>query len=38
MKYQDYVIKDSTFIGNFVDMYQESSEIPWHQDENGLCN
>ena len=38
MKYQDYVIKDGTLIGNFEEMYHESSEIPWHQDENGLCN
>ena len=33
MRYQDYVIKDGKFIGKFEEMYQESSEIPWHQDE-----
>jgi len=32
--YQDYVIKDGKFVGQFEEMYQKSSEIPWHQDEN----
>ena len=33
MRYQDYVIKDGMFIGKFEEMYQASSEIPWHQDD-----
>ena len=30
--YRDYVIKKGRFIGKFEEMYQHSSEIPWHQD------
>jgi predicted TPR repeat methyltransferase len=30
--YRDYVIKDGRFIGEFEAMYQDSSDIPWHQD------
>jgi SAM-dependent methyltransferase len=37
MKYQDYVIKDGTLIGNFEEMYHESSKIPWHQDETAYA-
>ena len=33
MRNQDYVIKNGKFIGQFEQMYRESSEIPWHQDE-----
>lgn len=32
-RYQDYVIRDGKYIGQFEDMYQNSVEIPWHQDE-----
>ena len=32
--YHDYVIKDNRFIGQFEEMYQNSSEIPWHQDKH----
>ena len=31
--YHDYVIKNGDFVGKFEDMYQNSSDIPWHQDE-----
>lgn len=36
--YHDYVIKNGDFIGKFEEMYQNSSDIPWHQDEtaNGI--
>ena len=30
--YHDYIIKDGRFIGEFEAMYQDSSDIPWHQD------
>lgn len=32
-RYQDYVIRDGKYIGQFEDMYQNAAEIPWHQDE-----
>lgn len=32
-RYQDYVIRAGKFIGRFEDMYRNSAEIPWHQDE-----
>jgi len=32
-RYQDYVIKNGRFIGEFEEMYRNSSQIPWHQDE-----
>lgn len=32
-RYQDYVIRDGQYIGQFEDMYQNAAEIPWHQDE-----
>jgi len=32
-RYQDYVIRDGKFVGQFEDMYQNAAEIPWHQDE-----
>jgi len=31
-RYQDYVIKNGVFIGEFDKMYKEASEVPWHQD------
>lgn len=31
-RYQDYVIKDGRLVGDFDAMYQNSSDIPWHQD------
>ena len=30
MRYQDYVIKDGKFVGNFEKMYQEFDD-PWHE-------
>lgn len=33
VRYQDYVIRDGRFIGRFEEMYRESTEIPWHQDQ-----
>lgn len=32
-RYQDYVIRDGRFIGQFDEMYRESTEVPWHQDQ-----
>jgi hypothetical protein len=32
-KYHDYVFKNGKLIGAFDDMYKNSDEIPWHQDE-----
>lgn len=32
LRYQDYVIKDGKFIGEFESMYQNVAEVPWHQD------
>ena len=29
----DHIIKDGKFIGEFEVIYQNSSDIPWHQDE-----
>lgn len=36
--YHDFVIKDGKLIGEFEQMYQKSSDVPWHQDkqENDL--
>ena len=31
--YQYYVIKNGDFVGKFEEMYQNSSDIPWHQEE-----
>jgi SAM-dependent methyltransferase len=31
-RYQDYVIRDGRFIGKFEEMYQNSTDVPWHQD------
>jgi len=31
--YHDYVIKDGRLVGEFDEMYRESSNVPWHQDE-----
>ena len=33
MRYQDYVIKDGKFVGQFEEMYRQSGEIPWQQDQ-----
>ena len=32
-RYQDYVIRDGKYIGQFEDMYRNATEVPWHQDE-----
>lgn len=32
-RYQDYVIRDGGYVGCFEEMYRNSAEIPWHQDE-----
>lgn len=32
-RYQDYVIRDGLFIGQFEEMYRNSAEVPWHQDQ-----
>lgn len=34
--YRDYVIKDGKFIGQFEEMYQNSEEVPWHQDKTAF--
>lgn len=34
--YHDYVIKDGKLVGAFDQMYQESSDIPWHQDQTNF--
>ena len=31
--YHDYVFRDGKLVGEFEDMYKNSSAIPWHQDE-----
>ena len=31
--YYDYVFRDGKLIGEFEDMYKNSSNVPWHQDE-----
>lgn len=31
--YHDYVIMDGKLIAEFEQMYQNSSQIPWHQNE-----
>ena len=36
MRYQDYVIKNGKFIGKFDEMYRNSVEVPWHQDETSM--
>lgn len=36
MRYQDYVIKNGKFIGKFDEMYRNSAEVPWHQDETSM--
>lgn len=33
IRYQDYVIKEGRYIGRFEEMYRNSSEVPWHQDQ-----
>lgn len=32
-RYQDYVIRDGRFVGQFDSMYRNAAEVPWHQDE-----
>ena len=34
--YHDYVIKDGKLIGEFEKMYQESTDVPWHQDKTSF--
>jgi SAM-dependent methyltransferase len=34
--YHDYVIKEGKLVGAFDKMYQEYSDIPWHQDETNF--
>jgi SAM-dependent methyltransferase len=36
--YHDYVIKDGKLIGDFEGMYQNSIEIPWHQNRERLSD
>ncbi len=31
--YHDYVFRNGKLIGDFEEMYQNSSGIPWHQDQ-----
>ena len=31
--YHDYVFRDGKLLGEFEEMYRNSSSIPWHQDE-----
>lgn len=31
--YHDYVFRDGKLVGEFEDMYKNSSKVPWHQDE-----
>jgi SAM-dependent methyltransferase len=31
--YQDYVFKSGKFVGHFEEMYRDSVDVPWHQDE-----
>ncbi len=31
-RYQDFVICEGQFVGQFDSMYRNSSEVPWHQD------
>ncbi len=33
--YHDFVIKNGKLIGEFDQMYKQSNQIPWHQDEQG---
>ena len=35
-KYQDYIFKDGSFVGQFDKMYEESDEIPWCQDKTAF--
>ena len=37
MKYQDFVIKDGKFVGEFEKMYQQFTD-PWHQSEEIYCS
>ena len=32
IRYQDFVFRKGQFIGDFEKMYQQASEVPWHQD------
>ena len=32
-KYHDYIFKDGSLLGEFDEMYKNSKEVPWHQDE-----
>jgi len=35
--YHDYVFKDGQFVGKFEEMYKNSTEIPWHQDQTSYA-
>ena len=35
--YHDYVFKDGRLVGEFDAMYQNSDEVPWHQDESAFA-
>ena len=34
--YRDYVFKDGVLVGEFDRMYQESENVPWHQDKTAF--
>lgn len=36
-RYQDYVIQEGRLIGKFDEMYKNSAEVPWHQDETACA-
>ena len=36
-RYQDYVILDGKYIGQFEALYQNTAEIPWHQDKTAYA-
>lgn len=35
--YHDYVFKEGKFVGKFEEMYKNSIEIPWHQDQTAYA-
>jgi SAM-dependent methyltransferase len=35
--YHDYVFKGGKLVGEFDEMYRNSSEVPWHQDESAFA-
>ncbi len=36
LNYRDYVIKNGKLVGEFDKMYQNSQEVPWHQDKTAF--